>query len=117
VSAHPSSRGVRHLPVEDSRGIPLVDLVEENAMPVRTAEALVALGVLGSGIAHEINNPLTCVMANLELLARRLDSETLMDREEMQELVADAYEGADRIRRVVKLVQRVARAQTGPVAG
>jgi signal transduction histidine kinase len=63
-------------------------------------------------MAHEINTPLACVMANLELLSRRMQAEggTLTDGAE--ELIADAREGAERIRCVIRLVQRIAREVT-----
>jgi signal transduction histidine kinase len=56
-----------------------------------------------SKLAHDINNPLTYVTANLELLARRLDGSAgnWVNWQEMRELVAEAREGAERIRRAV----------------
>ena len=37
---------------------------------------MAALGTLASGIAHEINNPLTYVIANLQTLAEQLPAST-----------------------------------------
>ena len=60
-----------------------------------------------SKLAHDINNPLTYVTVNLELLARRLDGSAgnWVNWQEMRELVAEAREGAERIRRVVRALQ------------
>jgi hypothetical protein len=55
-------------------------------------------------------------MANLELLSRRLRAQTGGPVEGAEELVGDAREGAERIRRVMKLVQRIARRATAPEA-
>jgi signal transduction histidine kinase len=72
---------------------------------------MAALGTLASGIAHEINNPLTYVIANLQTLAARLpvsSDETVRD---LCEVVDEALQGADRIRRLVKEVQMVSPGQ------
>jgi signal transduction histidine kinase len=85
--------------------------VVEHAAKQRLAAAdrMAALGTLASGIAHEINNPLTYVMANLNLLAGKLaEHRTTAGAEEMAELVGEALEGAERIRRIVKQAQMVA---------
>jgi nitrogen fixation/metabolism regulation signal transduction histidine kinase len=57
-----------------------------------------------SMLAHDINNPLTYVTVNLELLARRLAGSggNRVNWDEMRELVAEAREGAERIRRAVR---------------
>jgi nitrogen fixation/metabolism regulation signal transduction histidine kinase len=77
-------------------------------------------------LAHDINNPLTYVTANLELLARRLacSGGNWVNWEEMCELVADSREGVERIRRTVRAFQPVARrspesgaGRPGPSAG
>ena len=67
-----------------------------------TADRMAALGTLASGIAHEINNPLTYVIANLQTLADRLPTSSDETIRDLAEVVADALEGAERIRRLVK---------------
>lgn len=52
--------------------------------------------LLPAAIAHEINNPLTWLLANLEVLERNLRAQP-----ELHPLAADALEGAERIRSVV----------------
>jgi len=72
-----------------------------------TADRMAALGTLASGIAHEINNPLTYVIANLQMLADRLLTSSDQTMRDLSEIVADALSGAERIRRLVKEVQMV----------
>ena len=70
------------------------------------ADTAAAFATMAAEIAHEINNPLTYVMANLQVLADRLPAATDPESRELRELIDDALEGADRIRRVVKEAQR-----------
>ncbi|HEY7376012.1 MAG TPA: hybrid sensor histidine kinase/response regulator [Polyangia bacterium] len=75
------------------------------------ADRMAALGTLASGIAHEINNPLTYVIANLQTLAERLPASTDRAMRDLGEIVSDALDGADRIRRLVRQVQMVSPGQ------
>lgn len=75
------------------------------------ADRMAALGTLASGIAHEINNPLTYVIANLQTLAEQLPTSTDKATRELTDIVADALDGAQRIRRLVKQVQMVSPGQ------
>jgi signal transduction histidine kinase len=82
---------------------------QSNKQRLAAADRMAALGTLASGIAHEINNPLTFVLANLAQLARRLEGTA--GGEDLREIVADTLEGAERIRRIVKQTQMVAPVQ------
>jgi signal transduction histidine kinase len=80
---------------------------------VEVTTRLQALGHLGSGVAHEVNNPLAYLTANLEMLAPLIDrvaeretraklpEEVRVLAKEAPALLADSREGADRIDRVV----------------
>ena len=99
--------GYGHKPVAFPALLRALQAIVERATRNRLAVAdrMAALGTLAAGIAHEINNPLTYVIANLQTLAQRL-SIAGPAGEELPEIVADALEGADRIRRLVKDVQK-----------
>ena len=75
------------------------------------ADRMAALGTLASGIAHEINNPLTYVIANLQTLAEQLPASTDKAARELSDIVAEALDGAQRIRKLVKQVQMVSPGQ------
>jgi signal transduction histidine kinase len=80
-------------------------------------DRLAALGTLAAGLAHEVNNPLTYVMANLQLvqeefprLAREnVGQNPLPSIGGVEERVERALEGAERIRKIVQQVMTFCR--------
>lgn len=70
------------------------------------ADRMVSVGTLASGVAHEINNPLSYVMANLGLVLdeiRALSGGSTSGRmKELEELALLALEGAERVRKIVR---------------
>jgi signal transduction histidine kinase len=87
------------------------------------SDRMVSMGTLAAGVAHEINNPLASVMANLDLAAR--DVTERVDRlglsaefSEVREELHDARESAERIRNIVrdlKIFSRSGEDKTGVV--
>ena len=73
---------------------------------LRLTETMSTVGTLAAGMAHEINNPLTYVIANLEYLAQRLPQHGpwLGERQarEWVSALTEAREGASRVQRIVK---------------
>jgi len=82
------------------------------------AERRAALTHLTSGVAHEVNNPLAAVLANLEL-ARRQVSERLKRRasyswlDELHSELDDARLAADRIHQLVRQLRLFHRSRGG----
>jgi len=83
------------------------DLTERKRMQAQLvlSDRMASLGMVAGMIAHDINNPLAYVLANLHILEGdvlpRLGL-TGAEREEVQALVADAQLGAARAREIVQ---------------
>lgn len=119
------------------------DVTERKQMQVRLLQAdrMVSVGTLAAGVAHEINNPLAYLLANLEHVAKRklpqiahalerlqgddVDpavhphvAETRRVLAEVLEMLDIAQEGADRVRTIVRDLKTFSRAdeeRRGPV--
>ena len=78
---------------------------------LREQQKLELLGRMVSGIAHEINNPLTYILSNLAL-AREHSSQGQPAL--VNELLEEAAEGAERIRAVVRSVSLLSRGKDEP---
>jgi signal transduction histidine kinase len=75
------------------------------------AEKMKSLGQLVAGVAHELNNPISFVHANIQLIeeqvARIRDPRTAPEdveraRDALAKLIARSKEGTDRVRRIVQ---------------
>lgn len=82
-------------------------LAEAQSALVR-AERLGALGQLSAGVAHEINNPLSAILGNLQFLKRTLSRQAAF--QEVSGAVDDSLVAIDRIKRIVRRLLDASRA-------
>jgi signal transduction histidine kinase len=74
-------------------------------------ERLASLGTLAAGVAHEINNPLAYVMANLAYIEKSLaTTKQVADGGKLEDALAEARDGCERIRAIVRDLQLLSRA-------
>jgi PAS domain S-box-containing protein len=79
------------------------------------ADRMASVGTLAAGVAHEINNPLAYVSANISLILdslRELETEVFSPRlPELCEMAVAVQEGAERIRKTVRGLKTFSRAE------
>ncbi|MCP4498614.1 MAG: response regulator [Deltaproteobacteria bacterium] len=86
----------------------LLDITERKEMELhlQLADRMVSVGTLAAGVAHEINNPLTYVIANIGLLREEFEEGQLPlppeERDDVITLLNEAEEGAHRVTRIVR---------------
>jgi PAS domain S-box-containing protein len=92
-----------------------VDVSERVALQQRlvTADRIASIGLLGAGVAHEINNPLAYAMAGVELAARQIASLPGAPSR-IGDLLGTAVEGLGRVRTIVRDLRLLARPDDGP---
>ncbi len=80
------------------------DLTDRRATEARVlaADRLMSIGMLAAGVAHEINNPLAYVMANLDYLADRIPPALGGAGDDPVQVLAEAKEGTQRILQIVR---------------
>jgi len=77
------------------------------------ADRLASMGRLAAGVGHEINNPLAYVVSNLNYIFKELKrtdgAPSAEERHELLTAVADAREGAERVRVIVQDLKTLSR--------
>lgn len=113
---------ITSFPIQDNTGeVTQAILFEEDVTEklrlqasLAQSEKLAAVGQLAAGVAHEINNPLTAVIANAQLLGRALNGHD-EDLHEMAELILQAGERASQVVGELLDLARKDGADLGPV--
>ena len=94
----------------------LRDVTDRKQMQARMilGDRMASVGTLAAGVAHEINNPLAYVMANLDMVAEEMramhrDSPSGRMRD-LEMMVNEARQGAERVRVIVRGLHTFSRA-------
>jgi PAS domain S-box-containing protein len=90
------------------------DVTQQSLMQarLRLTDRLSSLGTMAAGVAHEINNPLAFVLANLNVVKGELAAMPEVpgiDVEDLRAAVSEALEGAERVRQIVSSLKPFAR--------
>ena len=79
------------------------------------ADRMASVGTLAAGVAHEINNPLSYILANLEMVGEELEKLAPLvppaTISEVNEMVSEALAGVERVRKIVRGLKTFARAE------
>ncbi|MBC7973908.1 MAG: response regulator [Myxococcales bacterium] len=93
---------------------------KQTEMHLMLSDRMASVGTLAAGVAHEINNPLASVIANLDMAMQDIValSETAKLPPDLSEELKDARVAADRVREIVrdlKIFSRGEEDRRGPV--
>ncbi len=90
---------------------------KQQALQLAVTDRMVSAGTLAAGVAHEVNNPLAYVIANLRGISRSLarlrDNIPHDVATDLDAMLADAREGAERVSEIVSDLSAFARPDDG----
>ncbi|MFT3713147.1 MAG: response regulator [Archangium sp.] len=89
------------------------DVSKEKATQTQlmVSDRMASVGMLAAGVAHEINNPLAAVVANLAMLRAQFAN----DESGVRGLLDDAHEASERVREIVRDLKLFSRQQAETV--
>jgi signal transduction histidine kinase len=73
---------------------------EKLQLQLTFADRMASIGTLAGGVAHEINNPLASVTANISVMIEEFDREPRQESK-LREMAVDVQNAAERIRKIV----------------
>jgi len=90
----------------------IMDITERRELQARLllADRMASVGTLAAGVAHEINNPLAYVIANVDIAAQELRKRATPQLMRALDVLAEAKDGAERVRRIVGDLKTFSRA-------
>ena len=101
----------------------VTDITERRTLQahVMMSDRLASVGMLAAGVAHEINNPLAAVLANVDLALRDVSSEeagfgSSSILRDLREELEDAHEAAERVRQIVRDLRIFSRSEESSLA-
>jgi len=76
------------------------------------ADRMASIGTLAAGLAHEINNPLTYILGNLDIVLTALDAPASdYSRGDLLQMLREAHQGAMRVSEIVRSMRVFARSE------
>ena len=97
----------------------MIDVTERERLrsQLLLADRMASVGTLAAGVAHEINNPLAYVIANLEFVASELArTPKNAARDTMIEALEEAQQGGERVKAIVRDLKTFSRTDSDEIA-
>jgi len=90
----------------------IMDITERRELQARLllADRMASVGTLAAGVAHEINNPLSYVIANIDIASQELRKRATPQLMRALDVLGEAKDGAERVRRIVGDLKTFSRA-------
>lgn len=103
------------VPVSGQLAVTLQDITQRVQMQTAMlrSDRLATIGMLAAAVAHEVNNPLTYVLGNLERMHEAMLAQPESRCGDLVAQAADSLEGSERIRRIVKDLRTFSRDEPG----
>jgi two-component system cell cycle sensor histidine kinase/response regulator CckA len=110
-----AARDVTERKLAEERLADAKELQEKLQRQLIFADRMASVGTLAAGVAHEVNNPLAFVVANIAMIADGLaalgDERSPSAVKDLLEMADDVLMGAERIRKIVRSLRTFARAE------